>query len=73
MESVASLEEQIVNLLSNKYDIEVLKDETLEFNDVDTVTLKFKNDFDIDLIRLEVKHLNIRVLRYSNIVVFRHY
>ena len=66
-----NLEEEIIEILSQKYEVEISKDEDLELSDKTNLCLKIKNEgFEVGDVKDLVKGLDVRVVKYGNLVIF---
>lgn len=61
----------ILDILSKKYNLEIIKDELLELSDETHLCVEIKNSqIDINGIREEISSLDLRVIKYGNMLAF---
>jgi hypothetical protein len=66
-----TIEEQIINIISSVYKVEILHDECLGTEDERNLCLDIKDsDVKADDIKKLIKDLDIRVVKYGSIAVF---
>jgi hypothetical protein len=63
--------EEIINILSKNYEIEVLKDTDLDLSDGTNLCLSIKNNPEIEEIEELIKPFKIKILKYGNMLIFK--
>jgi len=64
-------EKTIIETVSKRYLVEISSDEDLDIGDETNLCLKvLTNDFDIDLIKEDLKGMGIRIIKYGNLIIF---
>jgi hypothetical protein len=71
MVKTIDLENTIIKTVSKRYVVEISSDKDLEIGDETNLCLKVLNEnFDIELIKEDFKDMNIRIIKYGNLIIF---